>query len=92
MALFPFILVKEKQMADDAVLINHERIHLRQQVELLLIPFYLLYLLNYLVNLLIFRNHHQAYMAIMFEREAYSNEADTGYLKRRKWLEWRRYF
>lgn len=92
MALFPFILVKEKRMADDAVLLNHERIHLRQQAELLVIPFYLLYLLNYLYNLLIYRSHHQAYMHIVFEREAYANEADIGYLKHRKWQAWRRYF
>jgi hypothetical protein len=92
MALFPFILVKEEGMAGDTVLINHERIHLRQQAELLVIPFYILYLLNYLFNLLIYRSHHQAYMQIVFEREAYANEADTDYLKQRKWQAWRRYF
>jgi hypothetical protein len=73
--------IKERRMAVDAVLINHERIHLRQQAELLVIPFYLLYLLNYLFNLLIYRSHHKAYIQIVFEREAYANEADTGYLK-----------
>jgi hypothetical protein len=92
MALFPFILIKDKRMANDAVLINHERIHLRQQAELMVIPFYVLYLLIYLFNLLIYRNHHKAYMQIVFEREAYANEADSYYLKRRKWQGWRSYF
>ena len=92
MALFPFILIKEKGMAGDAVLINHERIHLRQQAELLVIPFYLLYLLNYLFNLLMYRSHHKAYIHIVFEREAYANETNIDYLKQRKWQAWRRYF
>lgn len=92
MALFPFILIRDKGMVDDAVLINHERIHLRQQAELLVIPFYVLYLLNYLFNLFVYRNHHKAYMRIVFEREAYANEADTAYLKHRKWQAWCSYF
>ncbi|MFA6248994.1 MAG: hypothetical protein WC615_18780 [Mucilaginibacter sp.] len=92
MALFPFILIRDKRMADDVMLINHERIHLRQQAELLVIPFYVLYLLNYLLNLLVYRNHHKAYMHIVFEREAYANEANTAYLKHRKWQAWGSYF
>lgn len=92
MALFPFILVRDKRMADDAILINHERIHLRQQAELLVIPFYVLYLLIYLFNLFVYRKHHKAYMNIVFEREAYDKEADIKYLERRKWQAWRSYF
>jgi len=41
MALFPFILIKKKDLPVGDVLINHERIHLQQQLELLLIPFYI---------------------------------------------------
>ena len=86
MALFPYILIRDKRMADDVMLINHERIHLRQQAELLVIPFYVLYLLNYLLNLLVYRNHHKAYMYIVFEREAFSKETDSDYLfNRRPW-------
>ncbi|RYU89311.1 hypothetical protein EWM62_13330 [Mucilaginibacter terrigena] len=91
-ALFPFILVNSEKLLNDAVVINHERIHLKQQAELLVIPFYLLYLLNYMVNYAIYRNHNRAYLNIVFEREAYANEADMGYLNRRKWLGWLRYF
>ncbi len=88
MALFPFILVKNKFQKTDVVLINHEKIHLRQQLELLIIPFYLLYLLNYLINLVRYRNHHQAYVHILFEKEAYHYECDLKYLHQRKFLGW----
>jgi hypothetical protein len=91
MALFPFILVKEAAFKDDEVLIRHERIHLRQEVELLIIPFYLLYLFNYLIGLIRFREHDKAYRAIIFEREAYSNEATPNYLKKRKFWAWINY-
>jgi hypothetical protein len=91
MALFPFILVKEDSFKYDEVLIRHERIHLRQEAELLLIPFYVLYLFNYLVNLIWFKNHDRAYRNIIFEREAYTNEAVPGYLKKRKLWAWLKY-
>lgn len=92
MALFPFILLKHKALASNAVMINHERIHLRQQAELLVIPFYLCYLLNYIFNFVKYRNHKRAYLNIVFEREAYANEADLSFLRRRRWFNWRRYF
>src|SRR4051812_16315159 len=92
MALFPFILVQSERLKHDRVVINHERIHIRQQAELLVLPFYLLYLLNYLVNMVVYRHHNKAYMNIVFEREAYANEADPAYLYQRKWYNWGRYF
>ena len=76
---------------DDKNLINHEKIHLVQQLELLLIGFYVLYLLNYIVNLVKYRNHASAYQNIVFEREAYASESDLGYLKRRSLWQWRSY-
>jgi hypothetical protein len=92
MALYPFILVNDKAAVNDPILINHERIHLRQQAELLVLPFYVLYLLNYVLNRFIYRHHHEAYMHIAFEREAYANETDLGYLARRPWYSWWRFF
>jgi hypothetical protein len=87
MAMYPFIFVKRYEYRYDVTLMNHEKIHLRQQLEMLLIPFYIAYLLNYLWNLAYYRNHHQAYMNICFEREAYDNEMDLNYLKSRSF--WR---
>ncbi len=83
-AFYPFILLKRKEYKEDKVLINHEKIHHQQQLELLLIPFYILYLLNYTFNLLRFRSHKQAYLNIAFEKEAFANEHDLFYLKIRK--------
>jgi hypothetical protein len=92
MALFPFILLKDAAYKHDAVFINHERIHLRQQLEMLILPFYILYLLNYLTNLLRYKNHNKAYLNIVFEREAYHNEHNLNYLKTRKFCTFLRYF
>ncbi|MCJ8210620.1 hypothetical protein MUY27_12955 [Mucilaginibacter sp. RS28] len=91
MALFPVILVRSKELLKDDVLIRHESIHLLQEAELLVVPFYLLYAFNYLVNLIRFKNHHKAYLNICFEREAYANEANKGYLQQRKWWAWVKY-
>jgi hypothetical protein len=92
MALFPFILVKDVRVKKDKQIINHEQIHLRQQLELLIVPFYMLYLLNYLINLIVYRNHHLAYLNIVFEREAYRKDADLDYLKHRKLWAWANFF
>lgn len=87
-ALFPFILVRNEQLKRDEVLIRHEQIHLRQEAELLVIPFYILYLLIYLYYRIRFQDHHKAYSAICFEKEAYAFEHDAGYLNKRKLWAW----
>jgi hypothetical protein len=92
MALFPFIFVKTHHLKLNKVIINHERIHLRQQLELLLLPFYFLYLLNYLLNLLYYLKREKAYRNIVFEREAYGNDGNLNYLEERKFWSWLRYF
>ncbi len=91
MALFPFILVKRPNMKQDQVLIRHETIHLRQAAELLVIPFYFLYLVNYIINRFKYDSHHQAYMQIVFEREAYAQEKNAIYLQTRKLYAWLKY-
>lgn len=83
MALFPFVIVREKRDADNAVLVNHERIHLCQQRELLVLPFYLWYFTDYLLKMLRYRDTKKAYRNIIFEREAYANEANPSYLESR---------
>jgi len=88
MAIFPFILLKSSKLKNDAEMINHEKIHLRQQLELLILPFYLLYLFNYLINLFKYQNHDQAYRNIVFEKEAYNHDTDLNYLKNGNWYGW----
>lgn len=91
MAVWPLILIKKEELRNNAGLIHHEKIHHRQQLELLIIPFYLLYLLNYLYNLLKYREHYKAYREIIFEREAFANDSDMDYLKKRPWYSFLRY-
>ncbi|MDG2432597.1 MAG: hypothetical protein P8M54_09070 [Flavobacterium sp.] len=81
--IFPFILLRYKEDRNDARLINHERIHLRQQLELLIVPFYLWYSFEYFLKLVRYKDKNLAYRAISFEREAYDNENNFYYLKQR---------
>lgn len=81
--LFPFVFFRERRFRYDAVFVNHERIHLRQQIELLILPFFVWYGLEFIVRLMILRNVDLAYRSISFEREAYENEKDLSYLKER---------
>jgi hypothetical protein len=83
LALFPFVFVKYSLDKKNSVFVNHERIHLRQQLELLIIPFFVLYFLEFFLRLIQYRNVDLAYRNISFEREAYANEKDLDYLKNR---------
>lgn len=76
----------------DSHVVNHERIHTAQQRELLWLPFYLLYVLEWLVRLVQYRfRWHDAYRNISFEREAYTHGHDLTYLARRRPYSWLRY-
>lgn len=88
MAVFPFILLNNVSLKKDKVILNHEKIHLRQQLELLVLPFYVAYLINYLINRLKYKNHDEAYRKIIFEQEAYRNDSDLNYLAKRKSYAW----
>ena len=81
--IFPFMFLKYKALKRNAVLINHEKIHLRQQLELLIIPFFIFYTLEFLFRLIQYKNWKLAYRNISFEREAYKYEKDLDYLKSR---------
>lgn len=92
MALYPFIFVRDKKLRGNAEFINHEKIHLRQQAEMLVLPFYIWYIIEYLFLLLKFRDKKKAYRNISFEKEAYANQADTTYLKQRPLWNFIKYF
>lgn len=95
--LFPFIclgdtkenLIKSRGQCEYDCLVNHERIHLRQQLECLVIPFYLIYFLNWIIN--IFKYGKKAYVNISFERESYENDNNLKYLPSRKLYTWIKY-
>ena len=88
MALYPFMLFKSKNLKGNEAIIRHEMIHFKQQLELLIIPFYLLYVLHFLINLIKYRNRSKAYFNICFEKEAYANDQDASYLEKRKAYAW----
>ena len=89
--LFPFVLVKFPEDKQNVILVNHEKIHLRQQLELLILPFFIWYLLEYCVRLVQYKNANLAYRNISFEREAYENESNLVYLKNRVFFQFLRY-
>lgn len=91
-SLFPFIILREKYQSNKFWIkrgkrtINHESIHFQQQLELLVIPFYVMYILEWFFKLFIYGR--KAYYNISFEREAYNNDENFDYLNTRKRYNW----
>lgn len=83
LVIWPFVLIKDQRLRNDLVFMNHERIHLRQQMELLVIPFFIWYGIEFIVRWIQFKDRHIAYRNISFEKEAYENEKDLNYLEKR---------
>ncbi|MGB1307730.1 MAG: hypothetical protein ACPG6B_02385 [Oceanihabitans sp.] len=90
--IFPFVFLKCSTLKTDVVLVNHELIHLKQQLELFVIPFYIMYAFEFLFRFMQFKNWQEAYRNISFEREAYVNEKDLHYLKSRSFLNFLKYY
>lgn len=56
--------------------------------ELLYVPFYILYILEWLYRL---TQKGNAYKNVSFEKEAYDNENDMDYLNKREYFSWIKY-
>jgi hypothetical protein len=91
LAIYPFIFLKHKLLKENFRVINHEKIHLKQQLELLWLPFFIWYGIEFAVRLIQFKNTQLAYKNIIFEREAYKNESNLNYLKDRKLFSFLKY-
>ena len=91
MTLYPFVIIRNFLDKENKVLLNHEKIHIRQQLELFILPFFLLYFLEYLLRLIQFQDRNKAYRNISFEREAYDNERNLDYLKTRPFWRFKNY-
>ncbi|MDO5979736.1 hypothetical protein [Flavivirga spongiicola] len=89
--IFPFVFLKSKDLKSHAILVNHEKIHLRQQLEMLIIPFYLIYVIEFSIRLFQYKKWDLAYRNISFEREAYANEFNLYYLKHRSFWRFLKY-
>ena len=53
---------------------QHEMVHQKQMDEYGVLKFYIIYLKDYFLNLVKYRNHDKAYFNIPFEVEAYSQQ------------------
>ena len=84
------ILFARKGACIDERTIRHESIHTKQIIETLVIGFYLIYLVNWIVNLFIYGFNKKAYYNILFEKEAYEYEWYYDYLNTRKHFKWLR--
>ncbi|MBP4138927.1 hypothetical protein [Flavobacterium geliluteum] len=91
LTLFPFVLVKYDLDATNKTLLNHEKIHLRQQLEMFVFPFFIWYFLEYLIRFIQYKKADLAYRNISFEREAYANENNLSYLKNRSFFRFLNY-
>ena len=92
LTFFPFVILKYKSSKNDLITINHEKIHIRQQLEMLVLPFFVIYLTEFLIGYVKYKNWNLAYRNISFEREAYSNEKDLCYLKQRSFWRFLKYY
>jgi len=84
--LYPFVFLKDIKQKRNVTLLNHERIHMAQQKELMVLFFYIWYVVEFVIQLVINKNWNRAYRNISFEREAYIHESNLEYIKKRpKW-------
>jgi hypothetical protein len=87
--LWPFgIYFRNPEVVND-VDIRHERIHWLQQRETLYIGFYLWYIIEWFIKMIL--PPKGAYRDLSFEREAYLHETDLDYLTTRKNYSWLKY-
>ena len=86
--IWPFVFIRDE---GNKITINHESIHIKQQEELWVLPFYVLYLFEWLKNLANDMNGRDAYFNISFEKEAYGNQKDFTYLEKRDRMAWKKY-
>ena len=102
--LFGVLFVKNNAKIDD-VTINHEAIHSKQFIELMILfavvtvfirwwmPLFspLFFYIWYVIEWVIRLPKGNAYRNISFEREAYANQGDFSYLKGRKMFNFLKY-
>ena len=86
--LWPFVI---SRTSFNKRVLDHEKIHIRQQQEMLVIGFYIMYVYYWLCGYLVHRDSQIAYFSIPFEQEAYENEHDEDYLANRPFWAWRHY-
>ena len=89
--IYPFIFFRNKHNKYESVY-NHELIHIEQMKETFIFGFYTIYFVHFFYNLIKFRDITDAYVNIVFEKEAYLNMNSKKYIKFRKRYAWIKYF
>lgn len=86
--LFGVLFVRKECGEMSKTDLNHEAIHTAQMRELLYVPFYVAYLIEWVCRLF---QKGNAYRNLSFEQEAYDNQRNMAYLKLRKPYSWIKY-
>ena len=81
--LYPYVFIKSSKEETSTTLIRHELIHVHQIKEVGIVPFYLIYLWDFFLGLILHRSFQRAYYSIRFEQEAYKFQKTTGYVQNR---------
>lgn len=95
--IWPWIVIRERYRDNPRfdsrakITINHETIHIKQQQEMLVLPFFIWYFVEWFLKSIIYMSFNKGYLNISFEREAYSHQTNHLYLKTRKWYSWMKY-
>lgn len=86
--LFPFVFIRDE---GNEATVRHETIHFRQYIELAVLGFFIVYLWDYVVGLIKYRDGKKAYSQIRLEQEAYMHHRKKNYLENRKHYAWLKY-
>lgn len=70
---------------------NHETTHLHQELEMMIVFFYLWFIVEFSIKLAITLSWKRAYLSVAFEQEAYNNQFEKRYLENRRHYAWLKY-
>lgn len=87
--LFGILFTKSDYLSP--ITINHERIHTKQMLELLIVGYYIWYIIEYIIVRFCHKKQNDAYHDISFEEEAHNNDTNLHYLDNRKHFAWWKY-
>lgn len=105
-SLFPFVILRENLLLEEDYwrfkrrrVVNHETIHFEQALEMLVIPFYVWYVVEWTCKAIqgrfkkvtTYKTGETAYKRLSFEREAYLNEYNFNYRAERNPYGWIKY-
>lgn len=90
MTIWPFMFVRKDQKEKFTKRTErHETTHALQQMECMILPFFILYGLEWLIKLPFCKfDTDRAYTSISFEQEAYEHQSEALYNKERRHYAW----